>query len=50
MLQFISSSQCAKVLWIWRPSGVPGYHQEVYMGLIIVIAMLIQFSAGALKR
>ena len=35
---------------IMNLAGVPGYHQEVYMGLIIVIAMLIQFGAGALKR
>ena len=31
-------------------AGVPGYLQDVYMGLIIVIAMLIQYSAGSLKR
>ena len=35
---------------IMNLAGVPGYHQEVYMGLIIVVAMLIQFSAGSLKR
>ncbi|RBP09809.1 monosaccharide ABC transporter membrane protein (CUT2 family) [Roseiarcus fermentans] len=35
---------------IMNLAGVPGYHQQVYMGLIIVIAMLIQYSAGSLKR
>jgi len=35
---------------IMNLAGVPGYHQDVYMGLIIVIAMLIQYSAGSLKR
>ncbi len=30
--------------------GVPGYHQQVYMGLIIVIAMLLQYGAGAFRR
>ena len=30
--------------------GVQGYDQQVYMGLIIVIAMLIQYAAGSLKR
>ncbi len=35
---------------IMNLAGVPGYHQEVYMGLIIVIAMLIQYGAGSLKR
>jgi ribose/xylose/arabinose/galactoside ABC-type transport system permease subunit len=35
---------------IMNLAGVPGYHQDVYMGLIIVIAMLIQYGAGSLKR
>ena len=35
---------------IMNLAGVPGYHQEVYMGLIIVVAMLIQYGAGSLKR
>jgi ribose transport system permease protein len=35
---------------IMNLAGVPGYHQEVYMGLIIVVAMLIQYGAGALKH
>jgi ribose/xylose/arabinose/galactoside ABC-type transport system permease subunit len=35
---------------IMNLAGVPGYDQEVYMGLIIVIAMLIQYAAGSLKR
>ena len=35
---------------IMNLAGVPGYHQQVYMGLIIIIAMLIQYSAGTLKR
>ncbi len=35
---------------IMNLAGVPGYDQEVYMGLIIVIAMLIQYGAGALRR
>jgi ribose transport system permease protein len=35
---------------IMNLASVPGYHQQVYMGLIIVIAMLIQYSTGQLKR
>jgi ribose/xylose/arabinose/galactoside ABC-type transport system permease subunit len=35
---------------IMNLAGVPGYDQEVYMGLIIVIAMLIQYGAGSLRR
>lgn len=35
---------------IMNLGGVPGYHQQVYMGLIIVIAMLIQYGTGSLKR
>lgn len=35
---------------IMNLAGVPGYDQEVYMGLIIVVAMLIQYGAGSLKR
>lgn len=35
---------------IMNLAGVPGYHQQVYMGLIIIVAMLIQYSAGTLKR
>ena len=35
---------------IMNLAGVPGYDQQVYMGLIIVIAMLIQYAAGSLKR
>jgi len=31
-------------------AGVPGYHQQVYMGLIIVVAMLLQYGTGSLKR
>jgi ribose/xylose/arabinose/galactoside ABC-type transport system permease subunit len=31
-------------------AGVPGYDREVSMGLIIVIAMLIQYGVGSLKR
>jgi len=30
--------------------GVPGYHQQVYMGLIIIVAMLLQYSTGSLKH
>lgn len=30
--------------------GVPGYHQQVYMGLIIVVAMLLQYSTSSLKH
>lgn len=30
--------------------GVPGYWQEVYIGPVIVIAMLIQFRPGSLRR
>jgi ribose/xylose/arabinose/galactoside ABC-type transport system permease subunit len=35
---------------IMNLAGVPGYDQDVYMGLIIVIAMLIQYGAGSLRR
>jgi ribose transport system permease protein len=35
---------------IMNLGGVPGYHQQVYMGLIIVVAMLIQYGTGSLKR
>jgi ribose/xylose/arabinose/galactoside ABC-type transport system permease subunit len=35
---------------IMNLAGVPGYDQQVYMGLIIVVAMLIQYGAGSLKR
>ena len=35
---------------IMNLAGVPGYHQQVYLGLIIVIAMLLQYSTGSLKR
>ena len=35
---------------IMHLAGVPGYHQHVYMGGIIVIAMLLQYSTGSLKR
>ena len=35
---------------IMNLAGVPGYNQNVYMGLIIVLATLIQYGAGSLKR
>jgi len=35
---------------IMNLAGVPGYHQQVYMGLIIVIAMLLQYGTGSLKH
>jgi ribose/xylose/arabinose/galactoside ABC-type transport system permease subunit len=35
---------------IMNLGGVPGYHQQVYMGLIIVIAMLLQYGTGSLRR
>jgi ribose transport system permease protein len=35
---------------IMNLAGVPGYDREVYMGLIVVIAMLIQYGVGSLKR
>jgi len=35
---------------IMNLAGVPGYHQQVYMGLIILIAMLLQYGTGSLKR
>ncbi|QKK33287.1 ABC transporter permease (plasmid) [Rhizobium indicum] len=35
---------------IMNLAGVPGYHQQVYMGAIIVVAMLLQYSTGSLKR
>jgi ribose/xylose/arabinose/galactoside ABC-type transport system permease subunit len=34
---------------IMNLAGVPGYHQQVYMGLIIIIAMLIQYTTKAMK-
>lgn len=34
---------------IMNLGGVPGYHQQVYMGVIIVIAMLLQYGTGRLK-
>lgn len=30
--------------------GVPGYHQQVYMGLIIVVAMLLQYGTASFRR
>jgi ribose/xylose/arabinose/galactoside ABC-type transport system permease subunit len=35
---------------IMNLAGVPGYHQQVYMGLIIVVAMLLQYGSGSLKH
>jgi ribose transport system permease protein len=35
---------------IMNLGGVPGYHQQVYMGLIILVAMLLQYSTGTLKH
>ena len=35
---------------IMNLAGVPGYHQQVYLGGIIVVAMLLQYGAGSLKR
>ena len=35
---------------IMNLAGVPGYHQQVYMGAIIVVAMLLQFGTGSLRR
>jgi ribose transport system permease protein len=35
---------------IMNLAGVPGYHQQVYMGGIIVVAMLLQYSTGSLKN
>ena len=34
---------------IMNLAGVPGYDQEVYMGLIIIVAMLLQYTTGSLK-
>ena len=34
---------------IMNLAGVPGYHQQVYMGLIIIIAMLIQYTTKTMK-
>ncbi|WP_119393005.1 ABC transporter permease [Taklimakanibacter lacteus] len=34
---------------IMNLAGVPGYHQQVYMGAIIVVAMLLQYGSGSLK-
>lgn len=31
-------------------ANVPGYHQQVFMGVIIIAAMLLQFGTSALKR
>jgi ribose transport system permease protein len=35
---------------IMNLAGVPGYHQQVYMGVIIVVAMLLQYGSSSLKR
>ena len=35
---------------IMNLAGLPGYRQQVYMGLIIIVAMLLQYSTGSLKR
>jgi ribose/xylose/arabinose/galactoside ABC-type transport system permease subunit len=35
---------------IMNLAGVPGYHQQVYTGLIIIVAMLLQFGSTALRR
>jgi ribose/xylose/arabinose/galactoside ABC-type transport system permease subunit len=35
---------------IMNLASVPGYHQQVYMGVIIIVAMLLQFGTGQLKR
>jgi len=35
---------------IMNLGGVPGYHQQVYMGVIIVVAMLLQYGSGSLRR
>lgn len=35
---------------IMNLAGVPGYQQQVYMGIIIIVAMLLQYGAGAMKR
>ena len=35
---------------IMNLAGVPGYHQQVYMGIIIIVAMLLQYSTGSIKR
>ena len=35
---------------IMNLAGVPGYNQQVFMGIIIVVAMLLQYSTRWLKR
>lgn len=35
---------------IMNLAGVPGYHQQVYLGLIIVVAMLLQYGTGSFRR
>ncbi|MCP8894808.1 ABC transporter permease [Shinella daejeonensis] len=35
---------------IMNLAGVPGYHQNVYLGLIIILAMLIQFVTARSRR
>ena len=35
---------------IMNLAGVPGYHQQVYLGAIIVVAMLLQYGTGSLRR
>jgi len=35
---------------IMNLAGVPGYHQNIYLGLIIVLAMLVQFITARLRR
>jgi len=35
---------------IMNLAGVPGYSQQLYTGLIIMVAMLLQYATGTLKR
>jgi len=35
---------------IMNLAGVPGYHQQVYLGVIIVVAVLIQNGSTLLRR
>ena len=35
---------------IMNLAGVPGYHQQVYLGVIIVVAVLIQNGSTLFRR
>jgi ribose transport system permease protein len=35
---------------IMNLAGVPGYHQQVYLGVIIVVAVVLQHASQILRR